>query len=284
MKIIDIEIVDRPEIEDVYDLEVENNHNYFVEDVLVSNCHKVKDQNILTKLINKIPTVHKFGFTGTLPKEQDDAWKIIGTFGEVIYEKSSKELRDENYLSNVRVNVLKLIHDRKPFKFYTDELEYLHNYDKRNSLICKLGEKLSNNVLIMVNQIEHGENLLKMFETLGSKKKVAFIQGEVDVDSRKEFIRYMETHDDAICIAMSSIFSTGINVKNLHHIIFTDGGKAFIRTIQSVGRGLRLHERKNRLEIFDLCDNMKYSERHVEFRKQFYDDEQIEWNERKVKL
>lgn len=248
--------------------------------LLTDEVHKVRDGRVLTKLISKIKTPHKFGFTGTLPKEKEDVWKIKGTFGDVIYEKSSKELRDEKYLSNVKVHIFNIDHKIKPFKFYKDELEYVNENELRNSFICKLALKLKNNTLIMVNRLDHGDELLRLFDIFSHDKYVSFIKGEVEVSKRRELIAHMENHDDVVCVAMSSIFSTGINIKNLHNIIFTNGGKAFIRTIQSVGRGLRLHENKKRLEIFDICDKLKYSERHLIERKTFYDDEQIEWEEK----
>jgi superfamily II DNA or RNA helicase len=85
----------------------------------------------------------------------------------------------------------------------------------------------------------------------------------------------MEKSSNVICIAMSSIFSTGINIKNIHMIMFASGGKSFIRTIQSIGRGLRLHESKNKLVILDLADQLTYGDRHAEKRKQIYLQEKI---------
>ncbi len=85
----------------------------------------------------------------------------------------------------------------------------------------------------------------------------------------------METNSNVICIAMSSIFSTGINIKNIHMIMFASGGKSFIRTIQSIGRGLRLHESKNKLIIIDLADKLKYGTRHSDKRKEIYKSEKI---------
>jgi superfamily II DNA or RNA helicase len=85
----------------------------------------------------------------------------------------------------------------------------------------------------------------------------------------------MEQKNNIICVAMSSIFSTGINIKNIHMIMFTSGGKAFIRLVQSIGRGLRKHHAKEKLLIFDLADNLKYGEEHFSRRKEIYQREHI---------
>ena len=94
----------------------------------------------------------------------------------------------------------------------------------------------------------------------------------------------MEINDNVVCIAISAIFSTGVNIKNLHNILFVSGGKSFIRTVQSIGRGLRLHENKNKLIIIDLSDNLKYGIQHSEKRKQIYNAEKIMYIEKNIDI
>jgi type I site-specific restriction endonuclease len=77
---------------------------------------------------------------------------------------------------------------------------------------------------------------------------------------------------------MSSIFSTGVNIKNLHNIIFASGGKSFIRTVQSVGSGFVNILQKTSLVIFDICDRLRYGIRHCEKRKEIYEAEKIKYD------
>jgi len=257
-------------------------HLVEVDYVLTDECHKTKFGNEMSKIISKIKTPNKFGFTGTLPKDKMDVWKIIGTFGPSIFEKNSKELRDEKYLTNTDVKVIKLIHP-KVFKFgYKREVEYLEDLPERNQLIGTIASKLKKNVLILVNHLDHGRELFSYCDK--HNKECYFISGEVPVDDRQKIIDFMERRDNIVVIAMSSIFSTGINVKNLHYVIFTFGGKSFIRTIQSIGRGVRLHDSKEKLVIFDICDNMKYSMEHLEERIAFYEEEQHTWTQTEIKI
>ena len=88
----------------------------------------------------------------------------------------------------------------------------------------------------------------------------------------------MEQQKDIIIIAISKIFSTGINIKNLHYIVFAGGGKAKIKIVQSIGRGLRLHSDKKELIIFDIADNLRYGQRHIEQRLSLYDSEHINYS------
>ena len=92
----------------------------------------------------------------------------------------------------------------------------------------------------------------------------------------------METTDNVVCIAISAIFSTGVNIKNLHMVVFAAGGKSFIRTIQSIGRGLRLNQNKQKLIIIDIADILTYSKQHSERRKEIYNIEQIQFTESSI--
>lgn len=281
MKILQIDRVERKIDDVVYDLEVEDNHNYYAEGVLVSNCHGTKTQNKVTKILSKIKTPNKFGFTGTMPKEKVDEWKIIGTFGPIIYEKKSKELRDDKYLSNALIRIIKINHPCT-VRGYKNELQFIQTDEDRHNVIRRLTAKMNKNVLILVNRLEHGDNLYESLQIEG--KETYFVHGGVSVEERAKIIDKMENGDNIVCIAMSSIFSTGINIKNLHYIIFTSGGKSFVRIIQSIGRGLRLHESKERFVLFDIYDNFKFSMAHVEERKNFYNEEQIPWKEVEVNV
>lgn len=272
--------------------------NSWIKDVdllIVDECHRCTPGGKLAKIVSKINTPNKFGFTGSLPKDQYDLWKIIGTFGPLLFEKTSKELRDENILTDVNVKFVKLNHDKadlpkkvkkkdkSPTEDYNNELFYIYNCEKRNNLIKKIVQKLNNNTLILVNHLEHGDKIVSVLSDI-ENKRIFYIKGEVEVTDRDSVIQEMENADNIVCVAMSSIFSTGINIKNLHNIVFVAGGKSFIRIVQGIGRGLRLHKNKEKLYIIDVYDNAQYSEDHADERKKIYDDESISWKEIEINL
>ena len=250
--------------------------------LIVDECHKISAGNKISKIVQQIRTPNKFGFTGTLPEDDLNKWSIIGKLGPVIYEKSSYELRLEDHLANVVVKILNISYNPAPHfsgpNGYRDELEYIYESDRRNSLLQKLVGKLDNNTLILVNHIAHGEALEEYFSKIEGKK-VYFIRGSVDVEEREKIKKIMERETNVVCVAISAIFSTGVNVKNIHNIIFAAGGKSFIRTVQSIGRGLRKHDAKDKLVIFDICDQLKYGQAHCDKRKTIYDKEKIKYTD-----
>jgi len=261
----------------------ENDWLRHIDLLIVDECHKITAGNKISKIVQQIKTPNKFGFTGTLPEDQLNKWSIVGKLGPVIYEKTSAELRDEDFLANVAVKILNISYGSAAPVFkgvdgYRNELAYIYESESRNDLLSKLVSKLQNNTLVLVNHIAHGEVLEECFSKFADKQ-VYFIRGSVDVEERERIKKIMEEETNVVCVAISAIFSTGVNVKNIHNIIFAAGGKSFIRTVQSIGRGLRKHAAKQKLIIFDLCDQLKYGQAHCDKRKTIYDKEKIEYSE-----
>jgi len=255
--------------------------------LIIDEVHKLRRGNKVNKILCKVKTSNRFGFTGTLPPDNLDKWNIFGKIGPQLFEKMAHELRDEKYVTPARVHVLEINYSTPTNQiyqgnnsnaFYLQENEFIRGNTYRNNLISKLCNKLDNNALILVDYIEHGELLTAALQEVCKKKKVYFIQGSVDTDERKKIQNYIEKKKNIVVVAISKIFSTGINIKNLHYIVFAGGGKAKIKIVQSIGRGLRLHTNKKELIIFDIADNLRYGQRHVEERLTLYDNEDIKYN------
>lgn len=258
---------------------------------IIDEVHKLRRGNKINKLIKSIQTPHTFGFTGTMPEELIDQWNIIGKIGSIIYQKDSYELRGENYIADVKVQILELEyigqpnypkHIQEPAERYRAEVDFIIHNDFRNKVIFTLCNRLDNNALILVDYIEHGTILHEYLSQRCKDKQVYYIRGEVDVEDRERVKKIMEERDNVIVIAISKIFSTGINIKNLHYILFASGGKAKIKTIQSIGRGLRLHKSKDQLIIFDIADSLQYGRQHSAKRVEFYEKEHIEYGSRQI--
>lgn len=268
----------------------------WIEDIdllIIDEVHKLRKDNKINKLIKKIRTPHKFGFTGTMPEQMVDQWNIIGKIGPVLYEKNSYQLRQDDYVAGACVQVLKLEYKSKPPVFPGDrydpgakfrrEYDFLAKSTFRNNIISKLSNKFDNNCLIMVDYIEHGEELYGVIKSKCKDKQVFFIRGDVEVEERDRVKKLMEKTNNVICIAISKIFSTGINIKNLHYIVFAGGGKAKVKIIQSIGRGLRLHKDKKGVIIIDIADMLHYSHKHYSKRLSLYKGEKIKYGIKKIK-
>lgn len=237
---------------------------------------------------------HRIGFTGSLPGNKYLRNYIFSHFGRITSKKSSNDLRKMGYLTNVMVQFIKFHHKNvheiydlslmktQPQENYLREIEFINNSTFRLKYIDKLCRATTKNILILVERLEQGENLLR-YLSYDKSKTVTFVNGSVDVATRGEIIDNIENSDNNICIAMSTIFSTGISINNLHYLIFSNLGKKDTKTVQSIGRGLRLHDSKNNLIIFDLYDNLLYSDNHAKDRMGIYDEEKIKYKLKDVK-
>jgi len=259
--------------------------------LIVDECHKLRRGNKVNKLIDKIPTLRRFGFTGTLPESDIDTWNINNFIGPVIFKRTTTNLREAaggEYIANAQALAVHLEYGIKPdytavaaSQRYLTELDFIHNNKFRYMVIKNIVNKLKNNCLILVDHIIHGDNMFKELSAL-SDKQVYFIQGSVEVEERRKIQQLMETNNDVVCIAISKIFSTGISIKNIHYIMFAAGGKSKIKTLQSIGRGLRVHENKDVLTIIDLVDELIYGGKHFDKRKEFYDLEKIQVSDKTI--
>lgn len=255
--------------------------------LVVDEVHKIRHGNKVNKIIDLIPAKYRFGLTGTLPDCKMDQWNICGKIGKTIYKKQSIDLRDNNYISQVEVVALRITYNKvpnftppsaaSPTAGYEEEIGFLQTNSFRNSVLVKIVNKVDKNALIMVDRIAHGEELLRVLKD-NTSKKVYFVHGGVDVAEREQIRQLMENNDDVICVAISKIFSTGVNIKNLHYVIFAAIGKAKIKIVQSIGRSLRLHASKKKAIIFDVWDNLRYGISHAQERVTIYEREQIPYN------
>jgi superfamily II DNA or RNA helicase len=260
--------------------------------LLVDETHGLRRGNEINKIFDFIKTDYKFGFTGTMPPSKIDQWNIIGKIGPILYEEKTLDLKEKNFVSNFKIMILDIVHSvlpklpynsLRPAAAYNAELDFLIKNERRNEIISKLALRLSTNTIIMVDRIEHGENI---FNTLKQNSKedrpIYFIQGSTDMDDREELRKLMSERNDIIAVAVSKIFSTGINIPNLHNIIFAAAGKAKIKIMQSIGRALRLHPTKSMATIFDIADNTKYSKVHLTERVKLYDKENYTYEKKTI--
>jgi superfamily II DNA or RNA helicase len=254
--------------------------------LIIDEVHKCKQGNSIVKILKKIPAKYRFGFTGTLPVDQIDRWGLCGELGDTIYTKKSIELREQKYITQVNVGVICVHHKvqpnftqasiTNPTAEYEEEIQFLQQNDFRNDVIYKLVSKMEKNSLIMVDRINHGEVLFEKIKNIANKQ-VFFVQGSVEIEEREKIRNIMENNNNVICIAISKIFSTGINIRNLHYVVFASIGKAKNKIIQSIGRSLRLHESKKSAYILDIADNLKYSAAHMSERVSLYSSESIKF-------
>ena len=253
--------------------------------VIGDEAHQFKSKSlvgIMTKMDN---TKYRFGFTGTLDGSQTHKWVLEGLFGPSYKVTQTQELIEKGYLSKLQIKVLLLKHNEHQFDEYEEEIQYLITHDKRNNFIKNLSLDLKGNTLILYSRVEtHGQPLYEMINSSAAKdRKIFFVYGGVDAEEREKVREITEKENDAIIVASYGTFSTGINIKNLHNIVFASPSKSRVRNLQSIGRVLRKGENKHQAVLYDIADDITYKSKknytlnHLIERIKIYSEEKFNY-------
>jgi len=279
MKLIKRTEINKPA--EVYNLHIENDHNYVVDGAVVSNCHMAKSdvlKSLLSGVMSRIPI--RWGLTGTVPKEECYSLALKVSIGPVINQLSASELQDKGVLAQCHVNIVQLV-DHSDFKDYQSELKFLLEEGDRLKTIANLISKvnITGNTLVLVDRVAPGHALV---ELLGDR--AVFVSGATKGTKRDEEYKEVATSDDKIIVATYGVAAVGINIPRIFNLVLIEPGKSFVRVIQSIGRGIRKAEDKDHVEIWDVTSTCRFAKRHLQKRKVFYKDanypfsqEKLEW-------
>lgn len=216
--------------------------------------------SIMEKLVN---AKYRIATTGTI----DDSSKVniltlIGLFGQVFIASTYESLMDEGSISKVKIKTIILKHPTETRKVvskykYQKELDYICTNEERNDFLVNLAIATKGNTLIFVNFVDkHAKQLIDNLESkVEENRKVFGLFGSADIENIKKDIA---KENNCIIVASYSKFSTGANVPSIKNIIFGSPTKSYTRTLQSIGRGVRLYHDKDYLVLYDIIDDLSY--------------------------
>jgi superfamily II DNA or RNA helicase len=256
---------------------------------------------VLTKLMNEygcdIP--YRFGVTGTLPKDATDAMSVKIAVGIEQYHIPAHILIEQGHLAKLNIDIMEMNVDLKSqYDDYVKEFDehpqnhldekkmtyrkfkdsYFPDWPAEKSYLQSNAARLDwivqyidikrhvgkGNTLCLVNGVNVGKKLAKMVPDS------VFLHGTDKMKVRKEIYETFKTNDNLVVFATVNIASTGLNIKRIFNLMFIDVGRSFIRTIQTIGRGLRTAHDKDAVHVTDICADLKYSRKHVRERIKYY--------------
>ena len=268
----------------VYQLERRFFEDYDV--VVGDEAHLFKSKSLVNIMDKLHHAKYRYGFTGTLDGSQTHKWVLEGLFGPSYKVTQTKKLQDEGYLASLDIQCLVLKYRPKKFDTYEDEIQFLIGHEKRNNFISNLVKDLDGNSLVLYSRVEsHGAILFDLInKKVSEDRKVFFIHGGVDAEDREQVREITEKERDAIIVASYGTFSTGINIKNLHNVIFASPSKSRVRNLQSIGRVLRKGKDKVSAKLYDIADDFtigsrkNYTLNHFIERVKIYVSEQFNYD------
>lgn len=262
--------------------------------VINDECHGAKGQVLQKLLVDHGSHIkYRFGVTGTLPKAETDAMSVKIALGHVQYTIPAHQLINQGYLANVHIDILQLETDLE--KQYEEELKepsyegkpptyrqfkdnYFPDWPSEKAFLQSEKQRLEwiadyietkrdnkkGNVLCLVNGVNFGKKMASQIED------AYFVHGKDKTQARQEIYQLFNDQDNIVVIATVNIASTGLDIPRVFHLMYIDVGKSFIRTIQSIGRGLRKAHDKESVHVSDICSDLKYSRRHLNERIKYY--------------
>ncbi len=255
--------------------------------VIGDEAHQFKSKSLISIMSKLCDAKYRFGFTGTLDGSQTHKWVLEGLFGPSYKIIRTEELMKKGHVATLDINVLLLKHPPNKFETFEDEVQYIINHERRNKFIRNLALDLKGNTLILFARVEgHGEPLYEMINSniVDVERHVFFVHGGVDTQDREKVREITEKENNAIIVASYGTFSTGINIKNLHNIIFASPSKSRIRNLQSIGRVLRKGNQKTRATLYDIADDISsnsrknYTLNHLIERIKIYNEEKFNYD------
>jgi superfamily II DNA or RNA helicase len=245
----------------VYKLERSFFEDYNV--IIGDEAHLFKSKSLVSIMTKLHHAKYRFGFTGTLDGTQTHKWVLEGLFGPAYKVTRTDELMKQGHLSQLDIQCLVLKHPPQKFDTYQDEIQYLIEHEQRTKFITNLTLDLKGNTLVLFSRVEaHGAVLFEKINTnKDSDRKVFFIHGGVDAEERELVREITETENNAIIVASYGTFSTGINIRSLHNVVFASPSKSRIRNLQSIGRVLRKSTNKVKAILYDIADDCTHNSR-----------------------
>jgi len=249
----------------------------------------------LTKIMESLTEVkYKIGTTGTLQETKTHKLQLEGMFGPAYFVTTSADLMAEGTLAQLDIKALVLAYCDEERKLvskmtYQEEMDWIVRNERRNNFINNLVKDLNGNTLVLFQFVEkHGRPLFDLLNKLD--RKVFFVFGGTDALDREKVREIVEKEKDSIIVASFGTFSTGINIKRLHNVVFASPSKSRIRNLQSIGRGLRKSDDKESVTLYDIADdlswkkNMNYTLNHFSERINIYSTENFNYEIHSVRI
>lgn len=262
--------------------------------IIGDEAHLFKAKSLTTIMEKTTSVPYRFGFTGTLDGSQTNKLVLEGLFGSVFKVTSTKELMDSNYLAEMSIRCITLSHPEEARKLlkgstYPQEIDYLCQNKKRNNFIKNLAFNCKGNTLVLFQMVEkQGRLLFDLMKEQG--KNVFYVDGGTKAEDRESVRKFAEENTNVVIIASYGVFSTGVNIKNLHNVIFASPSKSRVRNLQSIGRGLRRSSEKDKAVVYDISDDIKhrnkdnYTLQHFKERLRIYSEEKFNFKVYEYKL
>lgn len=250
---------------EVFDLEVEDNHNFVANGMVVSNSAAATYQEVNLKHLKHV--YYRIGLTATPFRNDGADLALEGVLSEILMRYTAQQAIKDGFLVKPRFEILDLKIRLRETAYQKVYREGIVENKNRNELIASIAkEEKKKKTIILVQYKEHGEVLKQLIPW------AEFIHGEEkDADRQRMMKDFKE--GDLDCLIGTSVIGEGVDLPCAEVLIMAGGGKARSQVIQNIGRVLRIMEGKEKATVYDFTDrDGGFLEEHSEERSLIYED------------
>lgn len=260
-------------------------------DLLVADEAHTYKSKVTGDLVSRtVNANYRFGFTGTLDGTETHLWMLEGVFGPVFQATTTKKAIEDDVLAPVKVIINTIQYPERDrvlaakfaTKDYDKEKTFIAAHANRRRAVCKYVLDLPSNdnvLLLFKTKNKAAKVYFELLQQMAPDRDIYYVTGDVDTEEREVIRKQIERVEGAIIVATYKVFSTGINIKRLNHLVPVEGVKSLITLLQSIGRILRKDGRQ--AVVHDLVDDLRetvdgkpnFAYRHGIERIDIYDEQ-----------
>jgi superfamily II DNA or RNA helicase len=258
--------------------------------VIVDEVHEATAKELPRITNHCVNATYRVGMTGHLKDCKIASIQLTALLGKVKTFSKSADLIKRGILAGIDIKGIVLQYDeniRKQFKGkekveWQNEVKIIQSIPARKKFLCQLAATRKGNTMVLFKVRDYGRELHRLIKKNYPNKHVYYIDGTVKTNYREKVRKVTEKHEDIIIVASYGTFSTGINIKNLHNLVFAESVLSSVKVIQSIGRLLRKYFNKN-AKLYDIADDLCWKSKrnhvlkHFLRRTRYYDEEQFDY-------
>ena len=251
----------------VYNIGVEDNHNYFANDILVHNCHRcagtVNKATMFSKVLNNLAARYKYGLSATLHRADGlikCTYALIGGVSHIVPDSAVNTLKVEIKRRDTSVKISKQCLDTDGTLVYAKLINYLAGHKKRNDKIAMDIEDLADKGHSIILLSDRVEQLNTIYDNLMSKyqEDTVILHGKVKKADREQALKEMRKKKKHILLATYQLAKEGLDVPCLDRLLLATPVKDYAIVVQSVGRIARVCEGKGTPIVYDYVDDIGF--------------------------
>lgn len=280
--------------------------------LILDEAHKGSANCIRKVFQDATEVAYRTGWTGSLKESSLVGLQAESLIGPIKVITDTATLMDKGIVADLSIECVRFQYDPDVVEdlssylegkksvtgsgknVYNDEVKFLESSYSRNKTIIDMAGSIKKTGLLLYTHVAHGKTLYEYARHYYPERNVYRIDGSCVIRNDEKFNTYeelksiIEKEEDAILICSFGVFSTGVSIKNIHYIFFTVPVKSYVRTIQSIGRGLRISDTKRKIILFDLIDDLckkaksrvkeNYAYKHFKERFAMYNEQKFKYN------